>query len=271
MADKYDNPRAHSNENPFVRELGVELPGDEEEPPVTDTGSGYPNRFFQAKNKKRIKLSLWDNMEVPGSAYIGRDRSQSPGEMAGGMGEVLQRSTDDQPDYTEIDRMPEDFPEDPRPNPNTQQGTDYVDEEVAKLSPKLDELMIQVENVTANTRRKPMDFKKIAAEKDKRLARVYEIEEDYAAYGRYCGEPTCVGIWKELLGFEQRRALKLERQSECWKCPKCGKVTSALGSTAEQTSGFSALNTYNSLQPADDADDFSPVDSIKPDKERRLR
>ncbi len=115
-----------------------------------------------------------------------------------------------------------------------------------------------------------MDFKKIAAEREKRLSKVYEIEEDYSAYGRYCGEPTCVGIWKELLGFEQRRALKIERQSEVWKCPNCGKVTQANGSTAEQTSGFAAYDTFNSGEPATE-EDFKAVDSIKPDRDRKLR
>ena len=116
-----------------------------------------------------------------------------------------------------------------------------------------------------------MNFKKISEKSKDRLAQVYEIEEDYAAYGRFCGEPTCVGVWKELLGFEQKRDLNIERESEVWRCPNCGKVTSAKGLVSEQTSGFSAFDTYNSGEPADEEKDFSPVNDIKPDPNRTKR
>ena len=116
-----------------------------------------------------------------------------------------------------------------------------------------------------------MDFKKIAQKKEERLAKVYSIDDDYAAYGRYCAESTCVGVWKELLGFEAKRALKIERESEVWKCPKCGKVTSAVGSVSEQTSGFSAYDTYSSGEPVAKGDDFEPVNKIEPDRDRTKR
>ncbi len=116
-----------------------------------------------------------------------------------------------------------------------------------------------------------MNFKKIAEKRERRLESIYAIDEDYAAYGRYCSEPTCVGVWKELLGFDQKRALKIERESEVWRCPKCGKITSATGSISEQTSGFSAYDTYNSLEPIDDKDNFDAVDSIKEDRNRTKR
>jgi len=116
-----------------------------------------------------------------------------------------------------------------------------------------------------------MDFKKIAKAREDRLDRVYAIDEDYAAYSRYCSEPTCAGVWKELLGFDQKRAMKLERDSEVWRCPKCEKVTSAVGSISEQTSGFSALDTYNSGEPINEKDNFKKVDKISPDKDRTKR
>jgi len=116
-----------------------------------------------------------------------------------------------------------------------------------------------------------MDLKKIAKAREERLSSVYAIDDDYAAYGRYCSEPTCVGVWKELLGFEQKRAMKIERDSEVWRCPKCDKITQAVGSTSEQTSGFSAYNTYNSREPLNKKDNFKKVDKISPDKDRTKR
>lgn len=272
--NEYNSARGNQGsgkQNPFADEFGVQKEGDSNQIQESyhDTGSGYMPSWT-ANNKQPIRLSIWDNSQVPGSAYMGRDRSQSPGEMSGGMGNPISRNNDDQTDWTEIDRLPSDFPEDPHANPNTQQGSDYVDEQMSKISPQIDKLLENAQQVTANTRRKPMDFKKVIAESKARLDKVYSIEEDYAAYGRYCGEPTCVGTWKELLGFEQRRALKIERESEVWRCPKCGKVTQANGSTAEQTSGPAQFNTYNSGQPATD-EDFDAVNSIKPDTKRQLR
>lgn len=116
-----------------------------------------------------------------------------------------------------------------------------------------------------------MDFKKIAAKREERLNSIYSIDEDYAAYGRYCAKNTCVGVWKELLGFDAKRELGIQRESEVWRCPNCKEVTSAKGSVSEQTSGFAAYDTFSSGHPVTEEDGFSPVNSIKPDKDRTKR
>jgi len=113
-------------------------------------------------------------------------------------------------------------------------------------------------------------LEKRAGERKARIESIYAMEENYSAYGRFCDKDTCVGVWKELLGYDARKKLGIERTSEAWKCPNCGQVTHANGSIADQTSGFSAYDTYNN-GPAADPDDFNPVNSISPDKDRTKR
>ena len=113
------------------------------------------------------------------------------------------------------------------------------------------------------------DLKKRAAAREARLDSIYAMEENYSAYGRFCDKNTCVGVWKELLGFDERKKLGIERTSEVWRCPKCKEVTEANGSIADQTSGFGAYNTYNN-GPVADENDFD-VPKISPDKDRTKR
>ena len=105
--------------------------------------------------------------------------------------------------------------------------------------------------------------KQLKENRDKRTESIYKMEEDYSAYGRFCAKNTCVGVWKELLGYEAKKKLGIERVSEVWKCPNCDQVTQAHGSTAEQN-GFSAYNTQNVNQ-----DVTPPV--IEEDKDRTKR
>jgi len=112
-------------------------------------------------------------------------------------------------------------------------------------------------------------LQKRAEERKARIESIYSMEDNYAAYGRFCSKNTCVGVWKELLGFEDRKKLNIERTSEVWRCPKCKEVTEANGSIADQTSGFSAFNTYND-GPIANEKDFEPT-KISPDKDRTKR
>lgn len=112
-------------------------------------------------------------------------------------------------------------------------------------------------------------MQKRAEKRKKRIDGLYSMEEDYTVYGRYCNKPTCVGVWKELLGFDDRKKLGIERNSEVWRCPKCGEITMANGTVADQTSGFAGVNTYNNGPIARDTD-FEPT-KISPDKDRTKR
>lgn len=256
-----NNPRSHSNEDPFIDELGVEKEGYEDPKSFKEQG-WFP---MSARDARPTKIALFDNMEVPGSAYMGRDRAESPGEMGGGMGNPYSRNTDNQRNWNRVERVPSiETPTFRKRNPQFDDGNEDGD-----IDDIIDGSSDQ-KTITGNKENK-MDFKKVAAKSKARLDKVYAIEDDYAAYGRYCGEPTCVGVWKELLGFDEKRALKIERQSEVWRCPKCGKITEAIGSVSEQTSGPAAYNTYNSGQPAAEEDGFEPVNSIKPDRDRTRR
>jgi len=263
------NPRPHSQKVPFKPELGAvdELLGAEEDGSFT-MGYGGEWQPISARDKKPIKKALWDNMEVPGSPYMGRDRGEASGGPWNAMAPPLSRNKSDQVDWEIVERVgTSEFP-DGGENSNSEQRNGF---EVLNEEPN-EELQEQFGRLNlVSAKEKTMNFKKIAEKSKARLDKVYSIEDDYAAYGRYCAEPTCVGVWKELLGFDKKRTLKIERDSEVWKCPKCGKVTEAVGSISEQTSGPAAFNTYNSGEPAINADDFSPVNSIKPDTKRILR
>lgn len=203
----------------------------------------------------KSKKAIFDNMEVPGAPYMGRNPSDSNGapENAEGTTPMRQNETRDWSLFWkkyDIDNMP-----------ISNKDLEVLMEE---QKPKKEEITMSTE---AN---KKIDLKKIAAKRDKRMSAIYELEDDYTAYGRYCGEKTCAGVWKILLGHDEKKKLGLEREDLTWKCPKCGKITSAIGSVSEQTSGFSAFNTYTK-GPIADKDAFKPVNKISPDKDRTKR
>ncbi len=280
MANNYPNGarknQVPGKQNPFADEFGVQKEGDSDQiqDSYHDTGSGWMPGPWTAKIKKPIRLSLWDNSEVQGNDFPYHNRQDSAGSGFGSEGNPQTRNydrkdSDAQENWEHEPGIVRDFPSPTnpmRPNPNTENGIDYIDDEELQFAAK------QKGEIRRSTMEiKKLDFKKIAAEKQARQNRVYEIEEDYTVYGRYCNEPTCVGVWKELLGFDQKRAMKIERDSEVWRCPKCGRVTEAIGSISEQTSGPAAYNTNSSNAPIAEEDGFDAVNSIKPDKERKLR
>jgi len=258
--NKYQSPRPNQGsgkKNPFADDFGVQKESDSDQiqDSYHDTGSGWIP--FSARDKRPIRQALWDNSQVPGSPYPGRDRSDGGGAPWNGEGEMIDRS--DAKKYNPVQE-----------NWDHLQTPDATPKFPTKVVHRNNPAMEMNEIIQGKMETK-MNFKKIAEQKEKRLNKVYSIEEDYAAYGRYCGEPTCVGVWKELLGFDQKRAMKIERESEVWRCPKCGKVTSAIGSVSEQTSGFSAFDTYSSGEPVDEKDGFKPVNEISPDPNRTKR
>ncbi len=126
--------------------------------------------------------------------------------------------------------------------------------------------------IKASVEIKMTDWKKVAAKREKRLDSIYSIEEDYSTYGRYCGKNTCVGVFKQLLGWEDKRALGLASEVISWKCPHCDEVTTATGSVSEQTSGFSGYSTHSSSDESTEKENgFEQVNKIEEDKDRTKR
>ena len=99
--NKYQSPRENQGSgamNPFNEELGAQKEDDSNQMQDSyhDTGSGWIP--FHAKDKRPIRLSLWDNMEVPGWS----DRGESWGGNENAMGNAPFRNYDNAPSY---DRM----------------------------------------------------------------------------------------------------------------------------------------------------------------------
>lgn len=109
MPDKYQSPRGNNvgngKKNPFVDELGAQKESDSDsvQDSFTDTGSGWIP--MMASNKKRMKFSLWDNMEVPGYS----DRANGFGSPWNGMGEPAPLRHDETKNYENIDEINNEF------------------------------------------------------------------------------------------------------------------------------------------------------------------
>ena len=172
------NPEGIEPEVPFVEQLGEVQKG---KPSKSPKEQGW-HRWFSSRDKSPIKLSLLDNSQVPGSAYPGRDRSESPGEMSGGMGNPRSRNTDNQADWENVERDgTSEFPS-AEVNSGSQQrigyeGINYLDHKLT-LEEQQD-LQLAANSKTkilnGNTKEKPMELKKVIAESKARLDRVKNI------------------------------------------------------------------------------------------------
>jgi hypothetical protein len=203
---------------------------------------------------------MWDNSQLPGSGYEYHNTQQG---MASGFG-TGETPYDDSKrsisDYDNVNKIPNGGDKTPLiQRKDKSKNRKYVD-----MIKKRVHTRAKLEGASSM---KPIVQR--AAERQKRFDSIYSMEEDYAAYGRYCAKPTCVGVWKELLGYDARKKLNIDRVSEVWKCPKCEEVTNAMGSISDQTSGFSSYDTYNN-GPIEGDDDFEPT-KISPDKDRTKR
>jgi len=119
-SEGYDNSQYNSarpNEgsgamNPFNEELGAQKLSDSNQMQDSyhDTGSGWIP--FHAKDKRPIRLSIWDNSQVPGAPYMGRDRDQAWGGPENAMGPAPFRNRENSPNFNKLIR-PSDkgFPE----------------------------------------------------------------------------------------------------------------------------------------------------------------
>jgi len=254
-----NNPRINRDtgkENPFTDELNQQKNTDSNQVADSykmDDGSWFP--IMANVNKK----ALIDNSQVPGSPYMGRDRGQGNGSPETGAGESHPQRNNETRDWNILWNK---FNKDNMPialSPMSKRDLEKIIEEQKQKK----------EEITMDTKsRKKVDFKKLAKKREDRRKSFYEIEEDYSAYGRYCSK--CAGVWKELLGYDERKKLGIERESEVWRCPNCKEVTTAKGSISEQTDGFSAYNTFTN-GPVTKDDAFSPVNKIEEDKDRTRR
>ncbi len=190
--EKFKSPRINQGEgakNPFTDELGVQKAKDSDESigTFTDTGSGWMPIMGSDKTIKR--LSLWDNSQTPGY----KDNQQGSPFM--GMGEPpMQTSTD----YDSLTSTEE------KGFKKTPEELTRIDKKDENPQGKVNQFYLEDQRLT-RIQEKKMDWKKFAANREKRLESIYSLEDDYTAYGRYCGKDTCVGVWKELLGFDQKR------------------------------------------------------------------
>lgn len=96
---KLTNPRPNQWEgkkNPFADDLGVQKESDSDQiqDSYHDTGSGWIP--ISARDKRPLKFSLWDNMEVPGYS----DRSQAWGGDWNGMGTSPSRNNGEQAQWS---------------------------------------------------------------------------------------------------------------------------------------------------------------------------
>jgi hypothetical protein len=140
---KYNSPRPNQGPgamNPFNEELGAQKLSDSNQMQDSyhDTGSGWIP--YMANNKKPIKLSIWDNSQVPGSPYMGRDRGEAWGGPGSAMAPAPFRNKDDSPEFNKLIR-PSDkgFNEIPSRNPETE---------------KADQLELRLKFPEANTKSK---------------------------------------------------------------------------------------------------------------------
>ena len=104
--DQYKSPRKNQGwgkQNPFTDELGTqkESDSDQVQDSYHDTGSGWIP--FSARDKRPIKISLWDNSQVPGSPYPGRDSTDSNGAPWNAEGETPSRNTDMQANWDALE------------------------------------------------------------------------------------------------------------------------------------------------------------------------
>jgi len=128
--DKYKSPRKNQGwgkQNPFNDELGVQKESDSDQVQNSyhDTGSGWIP--FSARDKRPIRISLWDNMEVPGWS----DRSQAWGGDANAMGPAPFRNNMDVATYERLIFPAREIKENKRVNPdeeNMQDDIDYLTE-----------------------------------------------------------------------------------------------------------------------------------------------
>lgn len=248
-----NNPRINKEEgqkNPFIDELGIQKETDSDQVQdsfTMDEGSWLPIMA-------NVKKALLDNSQVPGSPYMGRNRNQDTGSPWNGAGEPTVQKQNETRDWSllwkklNVDNMP-----------ISNKDLEVLMEE-QKSQKEEPAMSIQT--------KKKVDFKKLAEKREERKKEIYSIDEDYAAYGRYCSK--CAGVWKELLGYDERKKLGIERESEVWRCPNCKEVTTAMGSISEQTDGFSAYNTLTQ-GPIANEKGFEPANKIEEDKDRTKR
>ncbi len=268
--NKYVNPRTNvgeGNKNPFAEELGQNKQEDSAVSTEDSFTMGYGGEWLPFATGGLKRLSLLDNMETPGYS----NREQGFGSPFSGMGETPLR---DGIDYTKLTNFESMDLLSKRPDTKQTNKLNPLPQRSDGKKSILDELQttaqISFRDKKLEATNQMFDFKKIAKKREKRLESIYSIDEDYSHYGRYCGKNTCVGVWKELLGHDQKKDLGISRESEVWRCPKCKEVTSATGSISEQTSGFSSLDNYSS-GPVSSEDGFDAVNEIKEDKDRKKR
>jgi hypothetical protein len=242
--DKLKSPRNLDKKNTFNEELGQNKDTDSDtnnESYTMEYGGEWRPMIASLDNKK----ALWDNTQVPGN----KDGQTGNGAPWSGEGEAPTRNRDFSYYYD--------------------MQSDQMKRRTRKEEQDLSRTQLTNEiNASIGGNKMKIDFKKLAEKSKTRLSKLYEIDDDYSSYGRYCGNKGCEGVWKELLGYEAKKNLGIEKNDQVWKCPNCGQITSASGSVSEQTSGFASMNNSANGEVVEDG--LKPV-KIEKDTDRTKR